>query len=140
MNAQSIEAELRQSLQDLLYATAIGDAGAIEQLLCAESTMYFQFGLPPALIVGRAAVVERFKRMFEELATRLPAGAPYVRYKIEEFAWQLLDARHAAAYATLAIDGRTGRRTLVFRREPQAFRILHLHASNIGGPRSGEGG
>ncbi len=122
--------EARQTLQDLLYSIAIGDAALLENLWCADGTMHFQFGQPPGLIIGRPAVVERFQKLFTELAAR-SSGPPYVRFKIEEFASLVLDARHAAAYATVTVDGRIGRRTLILRREPQAYRILHLHASNI---------
>lgn len=137
MSAAPLEAQLRQVLQDLLYAIAIGDPAALEPLWCDEATMHFQFGQPPGLIVGRPAVLERFRRLFAELAARVP-GPPYVRFKIEEFACLALDARHAAAYATVTVDGRIGRRTLILRREPQGFRILHLHASNLGATRGPE--
>ena len=140
MSAAPLEAELRQVLQDLLYAIAIGDAAALETMWCAEATMHFQFGEPKGLIVGRAAVVERFRRLFAELAARMPGGPPYVRFKIEEFAADVLDARCAAVYATITVDGRIGRRTLLLRREPQAYKILHLHASNVGGGGGGGGG
>lgn len=134
MSAATPEPELRQAFQDLLYAIAIGDLAALEALCCAEATMHFQFGQPPGLIVGRPAVVERFQRLFKELAGRMP-GPPYVRFKIEELASLALDARHAAVYATLTVDGRIGRRTLIYRREPPGWRILHLHASNLGSAR-----
>ena len=137
MSAAALEAELRHALQELLWAIAIGDRAALEPLWCAEATMHFQFGSPPGLIVGRPAVVERFARMFAELAARVP-GPPYVRFKIEEFACLAFEAQHAAVYATLAFDGRIGRRTLIFRRELAGHRILHLHASNIGGARGPE--
>ena len=130
MSAVPPEAELRQALQDLLYAIAIADRGSLEALWCPDATMHFQFGQPPGLIVGRPAVVERFERLFAQLMKRAP-GPPYVRFKIEEFASIVLDARHAAVYATVTTDNRIGRRTLIFRREPQAWRILHLHASNL---------
>jgi hypothetical protein len=138
VSAAPLEAELQQAFQDLQYAIAIGDLAALEALWCAEATMHFQFGQPPGLIVGRPAVVERFQRMFQQLAARMP-GPPYVRFKTEEFAWQVLDARHAAIYAMLTVDGRIGRRTLIYRREPQGWRILHLHASNLGVGRGPEG-
>lgn len=131
--------EARQTLQDLLYAIAIGDAVALERLWCADGTMHFQFGQPSGLIIGRQAVVERFQRRFTVLAARA-SGPPYVRFKIEEFASLVLDARHAAAYATVTVDERIGRRTLILRREPQAYRILHLHASNIAVGRGPEAG
>ena len=130
MNAPPPEVELRQTLQDLLYAIAIADLEALERLWCADGTLHFQFGQPPGLIVGRPAVLERFGRLFADLVARVP-GPPYVRFKIEEFASLVIDARHAAVYATVTVDNRIGRRTLIYRREPQAYRILHLHASNL---------
>ena len=138
MSAAPLEVQLRQAFQDLQYAIAIGDLAALEALWCAEATMHFQFGQPAGLIVGRPAVVARFQRLFQQLAARAP-GPPYVRFKIEEFACLALDAQHAAAYATLTVDGRTGRRTLLYRREPAGWRILHLHASNFGAERGPDG-
>ncbi len=137
MNAAPPEVELRQLLQDLLYAIAIADLESLERLFCADATMHFQFGQPPGLIVGQPAVADRFRRMFTELVARAP-GPPYVRFKIEEFAALVLDARHAAAYATVTVDNKIGRRTLICRREPQAYRILHLHASNLNPARGPE--
>ena len=137
MNGAALELQLRKALQDLLFAIAVGDLSALEPLWCEDATMHFPFGQPQGLIVGRLAVLARFQRMFTELAARVPAP-PYVRFKIEEFAGLELDQRHAAVYATLAVDGRVGRRTLILRRDPEAFRILHLHASNIGGARGPE--
>jgi hypothetical protein len=139
MSAAAPDDELRQVVQDLLYAIAIGDLGALEALWCAEGSLFFQFGQPPGLIVGRAAVLERFGRMFTQLAGRVP-GPPYIRFKIEEIAAVTIDARHAAVYATVTVDGRIGRRTLIVRREPQAMRILHLHASNFSTERAPEAG
>jgi hypothetical protein len=131
VSAVAPEAEARQLLHDLLYAIAIGDAAVLEPMWCDDATMIFQFGQPQGLIAGRPAVVDRFRRLFAGLAARLPGGAPYVRFKIEEFVFLPLDPRHAVVCATLAVDGRVGRRTLILRREPQAYRILHLHASNL---------
>jgi hypothetical protein len=134
---EGTEGEVRQLLHDFLYSIAVGDLEALERLWCSDATMHFAFGEPQGLIVGRPAVVERFRRMFTELAARQP-NPPYVRFKTEDFAAVVLDAGHAAVYATLAFDGRVGRRTLICRREPAGFRILHLHASNIGGARGPE--
>jgi hypothetical protein len=137
MSGPAPEVELRQLLHDFLYAIAIGDLAALERLWCGDATMHFPFGEPQGLIVGRPAVVERFRRMFTELAARLP-GPPYVRFRTDEFACLALDPGHAVVYAKLAFDGRVGRRTLICRREPEGFRILHLHASNVGGARGPE--
>lgn len=139
MSAPALEAELRALLQDLLYAIAMGDVAALEELFCEDGTLLFAFGQPSGLIAGRAAVLERFRRMFTELAARHGAP-PYTRFKIEEFTVQPLDARHAAAYATLSVDGRIGRRTVLCRKDGDQRRILHLHASNIGPPRTGDVG
>ncbi len=137
MNAATPEAELRQVLHDLLFAVATIDLAALQALFCNDATMHFPMGPPHGLIVGRPAIVARFERLFGELRARLP-GPPYARFKIEEFAFLPLDARHAALYATLTVDGRIGRRTLLMRRDPDVFRILHLHASNAAAPRGGE--
>jgi hypothetical protein len=128
------EPVLRQVLQDLTYAIAMGDLASLGRLWCADATLHFPSGPATGLIVGRPAVVARFERLFADFAAQR-SGPPYVRFRIEEFAWVPLEPRHAAVYATLMADGRLGRRTLIVRDEPEGPRILHLHASNAGAVR-----
>jgi hypothetical protein len=136
VSAHPVNDELLKALQDLLYAIATADEAAVGTLFCEEGTMHFPGG-NHRLHVGRAAVVERLGKLFGELRQRLP-GPTYVRFKLEEFACLPLDARHAAVYASLTVDGRHGRRTLIYRRERAGWRILHFHASNEGTLRGPE--
>ena len=122
--------ELRRALEALLWAIATADLAVLEPLWCEDASLYFTVGSPAGLVNGRPAVLERFRRMFAELTARLP-GPPYVSFRIEEFACRVLDYRHALVFATLTFQGQLGQRTLVYRREDGALRILHLHASNL---------
>lgn len=130
MSAPDLEAELRGALGRFLDAIDRGDLAALAPLWCDAATMYFPFANTPELIEGAPAVLARFERMFGDLAARHSAGPPYVRFRIERFACRALDARHALVTATLAFQGQQGLRTLLFRREPDGWRLLHVHASN----------
>jgi ketosteroid isomerase-like protein len=80
-------------------------------------------------IEGREAVERSFRKVFDA-ARRGASGPPYLHIVPRNVRVQMLD--HAAV-ATFEFDrdgGTIGRRTLVFRRSPGGWRIVHIHASN----------
>lgn len=127
----SDESAVRAGLQVFLEAIDRADLGALGALWVADATMYFPFANSPAPFRGRDAILARFGRMFDDLRARNPAGPPYVGFRVLEFECAPLDARHVLVCATLAFGRELGRRTLVFRREPDGWRLLHVHASNL---------
>lgn len=122
---------LRAVLQMFLDAIDRGDATALAPLWAADATMYFPFANSPAPFHGRDAILARFERMFADLRARVSAGPPYVGFRVLAFECTPLDPRHVLACATLAFGRELGRRTIVFRREPADWRLLHVHASNM---------
>jgi ketosteroid isomerase-like protein len=122
---------LRAVLQMLLDAIDRGDLAALAPLWTADASMYFPFANAPAPFHGRDAILARFERMFADLRARRADGPPYVGFRVLAFECTPLDERHVLACATLAFGSELGRRTLVFRREPPGWRLLHVHASNV---------
>lgn len=131
MNETSHEPQIRALLQRFLDAIDHADAAALAPLWCVDASMYFPFANSQDLVRGRDAVLARFDRMFADLRTRNPGPPPYIRFRTEAFECLELDERHAVVYAMLAFAAQRGRRTLIFRREPDGWRLLHVHASNM---------
>lgn len=132
MSDAGLEADLRAALQAFLDAIDAADRERLAPLWCADGSMYFPFRNTLELVEGAPAVLARFDKMFEDLRARLPE-APYIRFSIDHFRVQPLDAFHAVIYTTLGFQGQVGRRTILCRREAAGWAILHVHASNFGG-------
>jgi ketosteroid isomerase-like protein len=99
----------------------------------AEDVTLFNPEIPEAVsldrIEGREAVERSFRAVFGA-ARRGASGPPYLHIAPRDVRVQLLDG---AAVATFEFDregGTVGRRTFVFRRTPEGWRIVHIHASN----------
>jgi ketosteroid isomerase-like protein len=131
MSGDTITAVLQPVLQEFLDAIDAADLEALERLWCRDASMYFPFAKTPELHAGREAILARFARMFGDLRARNPGGAPYVRFRVLAFDCIEIGERHAIVYATLGFSRQTGRRTIVLRREPDGWRLLHVHASNF---------
>lgn len=136
MNANSPDTELRAVVQRFLDAIDRADLEALAPLWCEDASMYFPFANSQDLVRGRKDVLARFERMFADLRARNPGPPPYIRFRTEAFECLALDARHALVYAMLAFANQRGRRTLVFRRDADEWRLLHVHASNMDARRA----
>lgn len=128
---RTLDAELRGVVQRFLDAIDHADRNALAPLWCDDATMYFPFANSPDLVRGRDAVLARFDRMFADLRARNAGPPPYIRFRTEAFECHELDPRHVLVHAMLAFAAQRGRRTLLFRREPDGWRLLHVHASNV---------
>lgn len=131
MNAADTESRVRAVVQAFLDAIGHANAAALAPLWCEDASMYFPFANSQDLVRGRDAVLARFDRMFADLRTRNPGPPPYIRFRTEAFECLQIDARHVVVYALLAFAAQRGRRTLIFRNEPDGWRLLHVHASNM---------
>jgi ketosteroid isomerase-like protein len=129
--SDTIHAALQPVLQQFLDAIDAADGAALAPLWCPDASMYFPFAKTPELHAGRDAILARFARMFDDLRARNPGGAPYVRFRVLAFDCIEIGERHAIVYATLGFQRQQGRRTIVLRREPDGWRLLHVHASNF---------
>jgi ketosteroid isomerase-like protein len=78
---------------------------------------------------GRAAVLTRFRTMFEEIPLRA-SGPPYLNLKPRNLR---INRYGEAGLVTFMIPDRPGPaplRSLVFVREAGAWKLVHLHATN----------
>lgn len=135
-NDEPLDTQLRDVVRRFLDAIDRADAAALAPLWCEDASMYFPFANSQDLVRGRAAVLARFDRMFADLRARNPGPPPYIRFRTEAFECLALDGRHAVVYAMLGFAAQRGRRTLLFRREVGAWRLLHVHASNMDARRA----
>jgi ketosteroid isomerase-like protein len=105
----------------------------------SEPTVFFPFDDTPERVTGQAAVEARFRRFFDEVRART-SGPPYLHIKPRE-----LRVEHYgdAGLVTFMLGqppvlgeppGRVVRRTLLFIRENETWKLAHLHASAAGQP------
>ena len=104
-----------------------------------DVTAFFPMPEPPRRFVGRAAVEAQFQRVFAAIRAAAPAGPPYQRLPPVDLVIEMLGDGTALVSFELRNAERIGRRTLVMRREAGAWRIVHLHASNVPVPAAPTG-
>jgi len=95
-----------------------------------DATMFFPVPVPPELVVGRAAILDRFAAVAAGIRSEASSGPPYQR--LDPVGLTVLTTGPDAAVVTLELrrPDRTGRRTFVVRRSGAECRVVHLHASN----------
>ena len=109
---------------------------ALEGWFTPDATMYFPFRNSQALVHGRAAIVARFARMNAQLR-QTQAAPPYIGFGMRDFRVEWLAPGWALATALFTFADQWGRRTLLLRAEDGgAWRIHHLHASNLPAPQA----
>lgn len=127
------EADVRKALAGFL--DALNNLRWDEFRACfADDATLFNPEIPEAAslarIDGREAVEKSFRRVFDE-ARKRASGPPYMHIAPRNVSVQILDS--GAAVATFEFDrddGTIGRRTFVYRRTSDGWRIAHIHASN----------
>ena len=136
MNHQDDKAAVVQAiLQAFLDALDRGE-DALEGWFTPDATMYFPFRNSQALVHGRAAIVARFARMNAQLR-QTQAAPPYIGFGMRDFRVEWLAPGWALATALFTFADQWGRRTLLLRAEDGgAWRIHHLHASNLPAPQA----
>jgi len=136
MNHQDDKAAVVQAiLQAFLDALDRGE-DALEGWFTPDATMYFPFRNSQALVHGRAAIVARFARMNAQLR-QTQAAPPYIGFGMRDFRVEWLAPGWALATALFTFADQWGRRTLLLRAEDGgAWRIHHLHASNLQAPQA----
>jgi len=130
--------EIERVVTEFLAAVDSGDRARLESCFDPEATMYFPFENTPDLVEGRAAILERFDRLFAAWRRR-GLSTPYVGFAPKQFRTRVAGTGHALATFTVGIEGAPGRRSVLLRRSPAGWQILHLHASNLS-LRAGGGG
>ena len=99
-----------------------------------DACVFFPSAATPERFVGRAAFEPRFAQVFESERRAAPSGPPYLRLAPEALDIQLPAPGTAIAAFVLRSPERLARRTIVFRRDAGAWRIVHLHGSNVPWP------
>src|SRR5215470_1073982 len=103
----------------------------------SEPTVFFPFGDTPDRVTGQVGVEARWRRFFEEARARRP-GPPYLNLKPREIRMERYgDVGLVTFTLELTVGGRQlplQRRTLLFIREHDAWKLAHMHASGASQP------
>ncbi len=103
----------------------------------STATAFFPFGDTPERLTGQVAVEGRWRRFFEEARARRP-GPPYLNLKPLDIRTERYgDVGLVTFTLELTIGGRQlplQRRTLLFVREHDAWKLTHMHASGASQP------
>lgn len=123
------EAEVRAAAAAFVSAFNEMDMARFAPLWSSDATVFFpRPPFPIRLVEGRDSVLPWFLQFMETL--RKENSSPGV--DPQDLRVQMLGKGGAVVtFHPGAEPGRAGRRTLVYRREPDGWRIVHLHASAL---------
>jgi len=103
----------------------------------SEPTVFFPFGDTPDRVTGQAAVEARWRRFFDEARARRP-GPPYLNLKPLDIRTERYgDVGLVTFTLELTVGGLQlplQRRTLLFIREQDVWKLAHMHASGASQP------
>ena len=99
-----------------------------------SATVFHPAPTMPERVTGRAAIDSTFRAVFADVRAHATSGPPFHRLTPVGLRIQPLAPDVVLVTFELRNSERLGRRTVVFRREGTAWRIVHLHASNIATP------
>jgi hypothetical protein len=103
----------------------------------SDPTVFFPFGDTPDRVSGQLAVEARWRRFFEEARARRP-GPPYLNLKPRDIRTDRYgDVGLVTFTLELSVGGRQlplQRRTLLFIRERDVWKLAHMHASGASQP------
>ena len=85
-------------------------------------------------VTGRVAVDSSFRAVFAEVRAHATGGPPFHRLTPVDLRIQPLASGVVLVTFELRNAERLGRRTVVFGRERDGWRVVHLHASNMAAP------
>lgn len=122
----SAPAELLAAWQAFVGAVESGDAQAVGACLSGEVTMYLPFANSKDAVSGRAAVIALFTRVFANMR-----GQRGPVLSVERLDCRELSPSVYLLESMLKFGNEWGRRSVVYRLEDGAWRILHMHGSNV---------
>ena len=102
-----------------------------------SATVFHPAANTPGRVTGRAAVDSTFRAVFADVRAHAAGGPPFHRLTPVDLRIQPLAPGVVLVTFELRNAERLGRRTVIFGRERNAWRIVHLHASNIATPAPG---
>ena len=123
-------AEVRAAAQRFLVAFDNLEWDAFKASWAASPSVFFPFSDRPRRVTGRTEVERVFAAFFEEVRASTP-GPPYLHLKPHELQVQTFGDSALVTFMLIR-NQRVSRRSLLFVREEGAWKLVHLHASNIG--------
>ena len=95
----------------------------------SSRSVFFPFRDTPERVEG-AAVGERFRQFFAEVRSTRP-GPPYLHLEPRELRAEVMGDAGLVTFMLGRAPGEVSRRTAFFVRERGAWKLRHLHASNM---------
>jgi hypothetical protein len=130
-------AGIREAAERFLRALDDLDWEPFRASWASEPTVFFPFGDTPDRVTGQVAVEARWRRFFEEARARRP-GPPYLNLKPRDIQTERYgDVGLVTFTLELIVGGRQlplQRRTLLFIRQHDAWKLAHMHASGATQP------
>lgn len=134
----SAESEVRDTLAKFVKAFDNLDWESFRLAFDDNATVFYPRAIP-ARATGRPEFERSFKVVFEQIRNGRTAP-PYMDIQPKGMKIQMFGN---LAIATFHLDDRPGflnRRTIVLNKTPVGWKIVHLHASEVAKPQSGEAG
>ena len=126
------ETEVRATLSSFIQAFDNLDWDAFRMAFDDNATVFYPRAFPQRAN-GRAEYEQTFKKVFEQIRGS-KTRPPYMDIQPRELKIQMFGD---VAIATFHLDDRPGflnRRTIVLKKTPAGWKIVHLHASEVGVP------
>jgi ketosteroid isomerase-like protein len=126
-DSDELRTQVAQAAEAFVDAFNDLDWDRFEEAWAEDATVFMPMPDFPARLGGRDEIVSTFKSVFSDFPDRLE-GPPYLTIAPVDLR---IDVVGAAAIVTfhLGDDAPRSRRTLIFVRQGEAWRIAHLHAS-----------
>jgi ketosteroid isomerase-like protein len=126
---ESKKAEIRKMLSEFVIAFDNLDWEKFRAAFADDATVFYPREFPRRA-AGRAEFEKTFKLVFEQIRAGRSIG-PFMDIQPRELEIQIAGE---VAIATFHLDDKPGfvnRRTMVLRRTPNGWKIIHLHASEV---------
>jgi ketosteroid isomerase-like protein len=126
------ESEVRNTLADFIQAFDNLDWNKFRSFFADDATVFYPREFP-----RRAQGRDEFEKLFHKVFERIRAGrtqGPYMDIQPRDLNLQISGD---IVIATFHLDDRPGflnRRTIVLKKQNSAWRIIHLHASEVAMP------
>jgi ketosteroid isomerase-like protein len=126
--------EVRRALSEFLLAFENLEWDRFRSHFSSDVCVFFPSASTPEEFCGRVAVEKRFQQEFDSIRREAGSGPPFMHLHPDSLKIVMLGRSAALVSFELHNALRVGRRTILFRREAGAWRIVHLHASNVPWP------
>lgn len=128
-NSSREQAELLAAAEHFLRVFDNLEFEPFEAAWSSSRSVFFPFRDTPERVEG-AAVGERFRSFFAEVRSTRP-GPPYLHLQPRELRVEVVGDAGLVTFMLGRAPGDVSRRTLLFVRERGAWKLRHMHASNM---------